>query len=126
MIKSMKIPFWLGVGGKIGDGKQILPWIHIEDLCQLIKFSIENKHINGVLNGVAPDIITNEEFTKVFSSVMWRPALFTTPAFVIEKLFGKERAALLLTGAKIQPKRTLETGFKYKYPKVIDACREVC
>lgn len=57
---------------------------------------------------------------------MRRPTFFTTPEFVIQQLFGEERAALLLSGAKIQPKRTLETGFKYKYPNVIDACREVC
>lgn len=65
MIKSLKLPFWFGFGGKIGDGKQPLPWIHIEDLCQLIKYSIENDKVNGVLNGVAPDIITNGDFTKV-------------------------------------------------------------
>lgn len=57
---------------------------------------------------------------------MRRPTLFTTPAFVMERIFGEERAPLLLSGAKIQPKRTLETGFKYQYPKIIDACREVC
>lgn len=65
MIKSMMLPFWLGVGGCIGDGKQPLPWIHIDDLCKLIKFSIENKNVSQVLNGVAPQIITNGEFTKV-------------------------------------------------------------
>lgn len=57
---------------------------------------------------------------------MRRPTFFTTPEFVIQKLFGNERAALLLSGAKIHPKRTLEVGFKFQYPKVIDACREVC
>lgn len=65
MIKSLKLPFWFGFGGKVGDGNQQLPWIHIDDLCQLIKYSIENKHVSGVLNGVAPDIITNGDFTKV-------------------------------------------------------------
>lgn len=57
---------------------------------------------------------------------MRRPALITTPAFVMEQIFGKERAPLLLSGAKIQPKRTLELGFQYQYPKIVDACREVC
>lgn len=65
MIKSLKLPFWFGVGGKIGEGTQPLPWIHIDDLCQLIKYSIENKQVSGTLNGVAPDIITNGDFTKV-------------------------------------------------------------
>lgn len=65
MIKSLKLPFWFGVGGRIGEGTQPLPWIHIDDLCQLIKYSIENKQVSGTLNGVAPDIITNGDFTKV-------------------------------------------------------------
>lgn len=59
------LPFWLGLGGVIGTGKQPLPWIHIDDLCNLIKFSIENNAASGALNGVAPQIITNEDFTKV-------------------------------------------------------------
>lgn len=57
---------------------------------------------------------------------MCRPTFFTTPEFVFRQLFGNERAALLLSGAKIQPKRTTELGFQFKYPKIIDACREVC
>lgn len=65
MIKSLKIPFWLGLGGVVGSGKQILPWIHIDDLCNLIKYAVENRSVNGVLNGVAPDIVTNADFTKV-------------------------------------------------------------
>lgn len=65
MIKSLKIPFWLGLGGVVGSGKQILPWIHIDDLCNLIKYAVENRSVNGVLNGVAPDIVTNSDFTKV-------------------------------------------------------------
>lgn len=65
MIQSLIIPFWFGVGGKIGEGNQPLPWIHIIDLCDLIKYSIENKNVNGILNGVAPQIITNEDFAKV-------------------------------------------------------------
>lgn len=65
MIKSLLLPFWFGVGGIIGDGKQTLPWIHMADLCNLIKYSIENERVSGVLNGVAPQIITNADFTKV-------------------------------------------------------------
>lgn len=57
---------------------------------------------------------------------MRRPTFFTTPEFVFRYLFGDERAALLLSGAKIQPKRTLESGFQFNYPKITDACREVC
>lgn len=65
MIKNMILPFYLGLGGPIASGKQYLPWIHIEDLIRLIKFSIENKEVKGILNGVAPQVITNADFTKV-------------------------------------------------------------
>ena len=65
MIQSMLLPFSLGLGGPIQPGTQPLPWIHIDDLCNLIKFSIETPKVNGIINCVAPDIITNAEFTKV-------------------------------------------------------------
>lgn len=65
MIKNLILPFYFGVGGPIGNGKQYLPWIHIQDLVRLILFAIENENIKGVLNGVAPQVITNEHFTKV-------------------------------------------------------------
>lgn len=146
MIQSLKLPFWLGLGGNMADGKQPLPWIHIADICSLIKFCIEDKNAEGVYNGVAPQIVTNEDFTKVrvvaqskqnlinfllrrlqaFASVLRRPAVLHTPEFVVNLIFGKDRAALLTTGAKIQPKRVMESNFQYRYPNIVDACREVC
>lgn len=66
MIQNLFLPFYLGLGGPVASGKQFLPWIHIEDLTRLIQFSIENEEVKGILNGVAPHIITNAEFTKVF------------------------------------------------------------
>lgn len=65
MIESTTLPFKLGLGGPMGTGKQILPWIHMNDLCRLIQYSIECKNVVGVLNGVAPEIATNESFSKV-------------------------------------------------------------
>lgn len=125
MIASLIYPFWFGVGGPVGSGMQALPWIHIEDLCQLIKFSIENQKVQGVLNGVAPQIINNKDFSKAFARALWRPALFPLPEFVVDTLFSKERSVMLTTGAKIQPKRTLETGFKYEFGEIYPACKDV-
>lgn len=125
IIKQIKLPFSLGLGGNLGNGKQPFPWIHVEDLCNLIKFAIEQPNVDGPLNAVAPDIITNEQFTKEFSKQLRRPAIFAMPEVVIKTIFGEERAALLLTGAKIQPKRPLELNFKFQFPTVVEACSEV-
>lgn len=125
MINSLILPFWFGFGGPVGEGKQPLPWIHIADLCNLIKFSIENPKVEGVLNGVAPQIVTNGEFSKSFAKALWRPALIPLPEFVVDTLFSKERSVLLTTGAKIKPKRTLETGFKYEFGEIFPACKDV-
>lgn len=65
MIKSLVIPFFFGLGGPVASGKQYLPWIHLEDHVNLVKYAIENDSVHGVLNGVAPDIVTNAEFSKV-------------------------------------------------------------
>lgn len=125
MIKSLIMPFWFGFGGPVGTGLQPLPWIHVQDLCNLIKYSIENKKVEGVLNGVAPHTITNGEFSKAFGKALWRPALLPLPEFVVDRLFSKERSVLLTTGARIKPKRTLETGFKYEFPNIFPACKDV-
>lgn len=125
MIASLIFPFWFGFGGPVASGLQPLPWIHITDLCNLIKFSIENKKVEGVLNGVAPQIITNEQFASAFGKALWRPAILPLPEFVVDRIFSKERSILLTTGARIQPKRTLETGFKYEFGKIFEACKDV-
>lgn len=66
MIASIYLPFVMGLGGPMGDGNQPLPWIHIDDLCRLILYSVENPGVKGVLNGVAPDLVTNGQFSKVW------------------------------------------------------------
>lgn len=125
MIASLILPFWFGFGGPVGAGKQALPWIHVDDLCNLIKFSIENPKVEGVLNGVAPQIVTNGEFSKAFAKALWRPALIPLPEFAVDLLFSKERSVLLTSGARVKPKRTLETGFKYEYGDIFPACKQV-
>lgn len=125
MIASLFFPFFFGAGGPVGTGLQPLPWIHIDDLCALIKFSIETPKVEGVLNGVAPQIINNKEFATNFGKALWRPALIPLPEVVVDTLFSKERSVLLTTGAKIAPKRTLEMGFQYKFGEIYPACKNV-
>lgn len=125
MIKNMFVPFYLGLGGRIGNGKQFLPWIHIHDLAQLILFAIEHDHVQGVLNGVAPHVITNEQFTKSFAKALRRPAVLPVPEGILNFFLHHERAMIVTKGQHVIPKRALDYGFRYKYENIDDACNEV-
>ncbi|XP_063828163.1 epimerase family protein SDR39U1 [Ostrinia nubilalis] len=124
MIKNMFLPFYMGVGGRIGSGKQYLPWIHIDDLIRLVHFAIENDHVEGILNGVAPHVITNEEFTQSFAKALRRPAFLPVPETMLDFLLNPERAMIMTKGQHVIPKRVLEYGFKYRYGDIDEACKE--
>ncbi|XP_018336000.1 epimerase family protein SDR39U1 [Agrilus planipennis] len=123
MIKQLYWPFYLGLGGPIGNGKQYLPWIHVIDLCRLILFSIEKSNVTGPMNAVAPDIVTNAKFTSVLADTMKRPAVFPVPAFVLDVIFNGERAKMMTQGQKVIPEKASNLGFNFLYPKIEDACR---
>ena len=79
----------------------------------------------GVLNAVAPQTATNADFTSALARAMWRPALFPMPSSVLKLIYGSERASVITDGQKVIPKRTLESGYQYKYPDLLSACRQV-
>lgn len=118
-------PFWLGLGGILGSGKQYFPWIHLDDMTGIIFHALENDHVTGVLNAVAPQVVTNESYTKEYAGALWRPAIFPTPSFAINFIFGQDRGKILLEGQKVIPKRTLETGYKFHYPELKQALAEI-
>uniref|UniRef100_A0A0V0G9Y5 Putative nucleoside-diphosphate sugar epimerase n=1 Tax=Triatoma dimidiata TaxID=72491 RepID=A0A0V0G9Y5_TRIDM len=124
MIKSMFLPFFFGLGGPIASGKQPLPWIHLKDLCNLFLFAIENDKVSGVLNGVAPQMVTNEEFTNAFAKAMYRPAFFRVPEFILNVMFSSERAKIMTMGQKVVPAKVKELGFNYEYPTVQEAVKD--
>lgn len=124
MIQQLFLPFYLGLGGPVGSGKQFMPWIHIEDLVGLFIHAIENENVKGILNGVAPHVVTNGEFSKAFGRALWRPVLIPLPAAVVNLLFGAERAKMMVEGQKVIPKRTLESGFRFKFTNITSACKE--
>lgn len=124
MVKELFWPFFCGLGGPVGSGKQYFPWIHIHDLVGLMLFAIEKPHVNGILNAVAPQIITNRDFAKSFGAALWRPALLPLPVAVLNFMFSPERAKIMTEGQKVLPKRTQQLGFKYEYPTIEAACKE--
>ncbi|XP_060553525.1 epimerase family protein SDR39U1-like [Ruditapes philippinarum] len=125
MIEMLRPVFKLFGGQKIGSGQQWLPWIHVDDMAELITYAIKTDSVSGVLNGVAPDLVKNAEFTQAFAAACRRPAFGFVPEFYMKFAFGPERAMVVLQGQKVKPSRTLESGFTYKYATIQDACKEL-
>mgnify|MGYP000669316408 CR=1 FL=1 len=119
-LSKMLIPFRLGLGGPIADGKQFMSWIHIEDMVNGILFLLNNQSCNGVYNFTAPNPHTNEYFSLWLARRLQRPCFFRVPAFVLKTLMG-ESADLVLTGQKVIPQRLLDAGFEFQYPTLIEA-----
>ena len=108
----------------MGSGEQPMAWIHVKDVCGIITHAIENEKVNGVLNAVAPEIITNQEFVDSFASALHRPAFFPLPDFVWNLVFGEERATMITKGQMVRPERTLESGYQFQFPNIAKACEE--
>ncbi|GAB1600070.1 epimerase family protein SDR39U1-like [Argonauta hians] len=126
VIQNIYPVFYLGLGGKIGSGNQWFPWIHISDIVGIYKHAITNPEVRGVLNGVAPQPVTNLEFTQTFARAINRLAFFPVPSFVMNLVYGSERAKAVLEGQKVVPEQTLKSGYKYEYPSLASACRNLC
>ncbi len=113
-LSKMELPFKMGGGGAIGSGKQIMSWIHVEDLRELFITTAEKDHFKGVINAVAPGAVSNKVFTKCLGKVLKRPTFLPMPSFAAEIAFG-EMSTILLDGQKVAPKRALEFGYDFKF-----------
>lgn len=125
MIRQLYWPFFFGLGGPIADGKQFLPWVHIDDIVGILVHAMSTPGLSGILNGVSPQVVTNAEFTRELARAMWRPAVLPMPKFVLNLAFSPERAIMMTEGQKVIPRRTLESGYEYRYPEIREACREI-
>lgn len=124
MLKSMLPSFRLGLGARLGDGRQWMPWIHCQDLVALLEFLLDNPSLNGVFNGVSPNPVTNAEFTACLARHLHRPAFLSAPAFLLRLALG-EMGGLLVEGQKALPKRALEAGFAFRHATLDSALAEI-
>jgi uncharacterized protein (TIGR01777 family) len=124
-LEKMLTPFKFGVGGRLGSGKQWMSWIALEDLLQIIHFALENAELRGAVNAVAPNPVTNEEFTQTFGKVLHRPTILPVPEFAIKLMFGEMGETILLQGARVLPKRLTENGFEFKFTNLEQAMKSV-
>ncbi len=116
--------FRLGLGGKLGSGKQWFPWVHIFDLARALHFLSIKNEIKGPVNICSPQQITNEQFTRAMSKVLHRPALFRVPGVALRLKYG-EVGNVLLTGQRCVPKVLMESGFEFKFPEIERALADI-
>jgi uncharacterized protein (TIGR01777 family) len=124
-LAKMLPPFRMGLGGKIGSGKQWMSWIALDDVVGGIKTALTNETVAGPVNFVAPNPVTNAEFTRSLGKQLSRPTIFPIPAFGIRLAFGEMADALLLSSQRVEPERLKAKGFKFAFSQLEDALRHV-
>ena len=123
-LAKMVKPFKFFVGGRLGSGKQWMPWIHVEDEVGLILFLMANENAYGAFNATAPNPVTMEEFCKALGKVLKRPSWAPVPASALTLLLG-EMAEMLLTGQKAVPKAAQDLGYRFRYPTILEALQSL-
>ncbi len=115
-LAKMLTPFKLGLGGRIGSGRQWWSWIHVDDIVGGIEHAMRTESLSGAVNLVAPNAVRNVEFTKVLASVLGRPAIFPVPEFALRLAFGKQAAEeMLLASQRVQPGKLGSSGYEFSF-----------
>jgi uncharacterized protein (TIGR01777 family) len=120
----MALPVRLFVGGRLGSGEQSVPWSHLEDHVAAVRFLLENDSAQGPFNLTAPGQLSNADFYRTMARVMKRPYWFPVPAFLMRLVLG-EMSVLVLEGRFSKPAKLLGMGFRFKYPELDDALRDL-
>jgi uncharacterized protein (TIGR01777 family) len=121
-LPAMALPFRFGLGGRIGDGRQWVPWIHVDDLVRLVQACLASDAYCGPLNAVAPEPVTNAQLTRSLARTLRRPALLPAPAFALRIALG-DLALELLGSRRAVPRRALDAGFAFEYTAIDAALR---
>jgi uncharacterized protein (TIGR01777 family) len=124
LLKTLLLPFRLGLGGPIGQGRTYWSWIALDDLVATYRFAIARDALSGAVNAAAPNPVKNGEFARMLGAVLRRPALLPVPPFALRLAFGREAADdAMLSGSRLEPARLLEAGFRFQYPELEGALR---
>jgi hypothetical protein len=123
-LEKLLTPFKMFAGGPVGNGEQWFPWVHIDDVVGLLLHAMDDAGTSGILNAVSPGILRNREFAAALGEALRRPARFSVPAFVVKLALG-EFGETLLGGQRAHPRRTLESGFHFKYETIEKALADL-
>jgi hypothetical protein len=113
------------VGGPVGSGRQYFAWIHRDDWLELMVWALTAPTVSGVVNATAPGAVTYHEFAAAFGRALHRPSWLPVPGIALRVLFGEVAEAVLLKGQRVVPRRTEELGFRFRYPTIDEALREI-
>jgi uncharacterized protein len=117
-LPRMLPPFWFGIGGPLGSGRQYWPWIHLDDWVNLVRWAMAASVLAGPLNIAAPHPVTNAEFARRLGHAMHRPSILPTPGFALRLLLGEMADGLLLSGQRAVPAKALAANFAFRYPRL--------
>ncbi len=125
ILGELLLPFKLGLGGPLAGGKQWVPWIHLSDEVGILIWALETDAVSGVVNGAAPNPVTNKDWSKALGRALGRPAVLPIPGIAVEVKFGKEFGKVAQGGQRVLPKRTEELGYAFKFPEIDGALRNL-
>ena len=115
--------FRLGLGGRVGAGRQYWSWIALEDLLRVVELTLQDDRLSGAVNAVSPESVTNADFTSALARALRRPAVLPMPAFAVKLLFGEMGREALLASARARPVRLLESTFEFRSPQLVAALK---
>ncbi|MFI5090507.1 MAG: TIGR01777 family oxidoreductase [Terriglobales bacterium] len=121
----MLIPFRMGAGGRIGSGSQWMSWITLDDVVGVIQHALAADSLRGPVNTVAPNPVTNAQFTRALGQVLHRPAIFPLPAFMVRLMFGEMGEALLLGSQLVDSGKLVASGFRFRHPELKPALEAI-
>ena len=124
MLAKLLTPFKMGMGGRVGSGKQYISWVAIDDVVNAIKLALKDESFRGPVNVVSPNPVTNKVFTKTLGHVLARPTALAMPAFAVRLAFGEMADEMLLASQRVIPKRLNDAGFEFDYPELEGALRK--
>jgi uncharacterized protein len=114
-LAEMLTPFRLGVGGRLGSGRQWMSWIHVQDVVGGIHHILKDDSLAGAVNMVGPEPVTNAEFTRVLADVLSRPAILPVPAFALRLIFGQMAQEALLSSERVEPEKLSASGYSFRF-----------
>jgi uncharacterized protein (TIGR01777 family) len=124
-LPAMLTPFRLGLGGRMGTGRQWWTWVSVRDVAGAIQHVLNHETLSGPVNTVAPNPVTNAEFTRILASVLNRPAIFPMPAFAVRLFFGEMGEELFLGSQRVEPAKLAATGYRFQHPDLKNALKEI-